>query len=77
MGMKVRIVGMTAKELSATDPGYAPADILGESASYFAMVGEWDKARMAAQRFDQLRPENLIGKNVLLLCGIATGMRRR
>jgi hypothetical protein len=73
LGMKVTIVGKTAKELSEVDPGYAPADILGEAASYYAMMGEWDKGEVAAQRFDVLRPENMIGKNVLLMCAIGKG----
>jgi hypothetical protein len=73
LAMKVKIVGKTAQEMSDLDPGYAPADILGEAASYYSMMGEWDKARIAAQRFDQLRPENMIGKNILLLCAIQRG----
>jgi hypothetical protein len=73
LAMKVKIVGKTALEMSEMDPGYAPADILGEAASYYPMMGEWDKAQIAAQRFDQLRPENLIGKNILLLCAIQRG----
>lgn len=73
LGMQVKIVGKTMKEMSEMDPGYAPADMLGELASYYAMMGEWDKAAVAAQRFDQLRPENMIGKNVLLLCAIERG----
>ncbi len=73
LAMKVKIVGKTAQEMSDLDPGYAPADILGEAASYYSMMGEWDKAQIAAQRFDQLRPENMIGKNILLLCAIQRG----
>ncbi len=73
LAMQVKIVGKTAKEMSDLDPGYAPADILGEAASYYAMMGEWDQALVAARRFDQLRPGNLIGKNILLLCAIRSG----
>jgi hypothetical protein len=73
LAMKVTVNGKTVKEMMAIDPGYAPADVLGEMASDYAMMGEWDKARIAAQRFDQLRPYNMIGKNVLLLCAIHDG----
>jgi hypothetical protein len=70
LGMQETINGKTVKEMSAMDPGYAPADLLGEMASYYPMMGEWDKAEIAARRFDQLRPMNLIGKNMLLLCAL-------
>jgi hypothetical protein len=71
--MKVTFYGMTVKDMIALDPGYAPADVLGETASVFVMTGVWDKAEIAAQRFVQLRPQNMIGKNILLLCAIHSG----
>ncbi len=73
LAMKVTISGQTAKEMSETDPGYAPADVLSESTGYYAMMGEWDKAQVAAQRFAQLRPGSIIGDNILLLCAIERG----
>jgi len=71
--MKVVFNGMTVKDMMNLDPGYAPADVLGEMASVYTMMGEWDKAQIAALRFVQLRPQNLIGKNMLLLCAIHSG----
>jgi tetratricopeptide (TPR) repeat protein len=73
LAMKVVYSGMTVKQMMALDPGYAPADALGEMASVYAMMGEWDKAQIAAERFVQLRPQNLIGKNIMLLCAIHSG----
>ena len=70
LGMQITIVGKTVKEMSEMDPGYAPADVLGELASYYALMGEWDKAEIAARRFEQLRPMNMIGRIVLLLCAL-------
>ena len=73
LGMKMKFVGKTVKEMSEIDPRSAPADLLGEMASYYPMMGDWKNGEIAAARFDQLRPENLIGKNMLLLGAINRG----
>jgi hypothetical protein len=71
--MTVVFKNMTVQQMMTLDPGYSPADVLGETASVFPMMGQWDKAQVAAQRFVQLRPQNMIGKNMVLLCAIHGG----
>jgi hypothetical protein len=76
-GMKDKLAAMTIV-ISGKTPGdalntpidQATPETLGETSSNFAMMGEWDKAEAAAKKFDSIRPYNLIGKNVMLLCAI-------
>jgi hypothetical protein len=82
-GMKEKLAAMTIV-ISGTTPGgtmklpidQATPENLGEMCCYFPMMGEWDKAEAAAGRFDQIRPDILIGKDTLLLCAINTGDAR-
>jgi hypothetical protein len=68
--MDYMIAGKPLKEMAAVDISSAPAEYLAELAGYYPMMGEWDKAEEVARQFDKLRPMNLIGKNILLLCAI-------
>ena len=71
--MTIVISGMTPGEAMNLPIDQAARPNLGEMAAYFPMMGEWEKCAAAAKRFDQLRPDNLIGKNMLLLCAINKG----
>ena len=70
LAMDYKVANKTLKEMAAMDTSSAAPEYLCELASYYPMMGDWDKAEAAARRFDQLRPMNLIGKNILLLCAI-------
>jgi hypothetical protein len=63
----------TLKELEAADLKTASPEALSELGYVYAMFGKWDKSAVAAARFEDLRPYNLIGKDILLLCAIHSG----
>jgi len=63
----------TFKELVALDIEKAAPEELAELVNYYPMMGEWDKAETVAKKFDDARPYNLMGKDVLLLCAIQKG----
>jgi hypothetical protein len=70
MAMDLPVAGYILRDMVAMDIATAPPEVLGEVAAFYPMMGDWDKAEAAAKRFDQLRPMNFIGKEILLLCAI-------
>ena len=68
--MECKSYGKTYSEVCDADVASAKPELLAEMAEFLPMLGKWEKAEAAARRFDQLRPWNLIGKNMLLLCAL-------
>jgi hypothetical protein len=65
--------GKTVREMLDADVATAGPDVLADDARYFSVFGKWDKAEEAARRFDTMRPWNITGKEILLLCAIQRG----
>ena len=72
-GMKIVQYGKTMVENLDADTSNATPEQLFLQSLVCPMFGQWDRAETAAQRFDQIRPWNLTGKNTLLLCAIHKG----
>ena len=72
-GMNITEDGQSIDEILNTGVDASSPPILYDLALIAPSLGEWDKAEAAARKFDQIRPFNLTGKNVLLLCAIHRG----
>jgi hypothetical protein len=70
MAMDFPVEGTNLRDMVARDIATAPPEVLAEVAAFYPMMGDWDKSEAVARRFDQLRPMNFIGKDILLLCAI-------
>jgi hypothetical protein len=63
----------TYAQLLELDINTAHPNALFELINVAPLAGEWEKAEAAARLFDQKRPWNITGKNILWLCALHKG----